>query len=56
LPVGGLVILVLCFIQSEIKPGLPLIFRFLDIPGFTIFASAAIVFLLAIEWGGTTYK
>jgi hypothetical protein len=30
--------------------------RSIDIPGFTIFASAAIMFLLAIEGGGTTYK
>jgi Fungal trichothecene efflux pump (TRI12) len=38
------------------KTGVPAILRSFDIPGFTIFAAAAIMFLLAIEWGGTRYK
>jgi len=63
LPIGGVVFLALIFIhipdrrpKSEIKTGLPAILHSFDLPGFAIFASAAIMFLLAIEWGGTTYR
>lgn len=30
-------------------------FEALDIPGFALFASAAIQFLLALQWGGSSY-
>ncbi|KAE9372630.1 putative MFS multidrug transporter [Stipitochalara longipes BDJ] len=63
LPAGGLVILALFFIsipdrrpKSEIKTGASSILRSFDLPGFGIFAAAAIMFLLALEWGRTTYK
>ncbi len=42
--------------KSEIKTGASSILRSFDIPGFAIFAAAAIMFLLALEWGGTTYR
>lgn len=32
------------------------VYESLDVPGFCLFAPAAIQFLLALEWGGTTYK
>ena len=56
-------ILVLFFItipdrrpKSEIKTGAGTILRSFDIPGFAIFAATTVMCLLALEWGGTTYK
>ena len=60
LPIGALVILSLCFIHipdrrpsTSVKTGVLPILQYFDLPGFAIFASAAIMLLLAIEWGGT---
>ncbi|RFU24275.1 hypothetical protein B7463_g12062, partial [Scytalidium lignicola] len=63
LPPGGLVALALFLApipdrrsKSQIKKGLSAILDSFDLPGFAIFAGAAIMFLLAVEWGGNTYS
>ncbi|KAG0646296.1 Efflux pump, partial [Hyphodiscus hymeniophilus] len=63
LPPGGLVAIALIFVpipgrrpKREIKTGLRAILQSFDLPGFAIFAGAAIQFLLAIEWGGAKYR
>ena len=62
LPVGGLVgaLLVLTKIpdRTEVKLRSTSLLKTLgelDLPGFAIFAPAVTMFLLALEWGGTTY-
>lgn len=62
LPPTGLAILVLLFLRvpeqipkkSVLQNFMPLL-RELDIVGFVLFAPACIMFLLAVNWGGTTY-
>ncbi|KAH8799833.1 major facilitator superfamily-domain-containing protein [Xylogone sp. PMI_703] len=63
LPPGGLVALAIALApipdrrtKSQIKHGLHEILKSFDLPGFALFAGAAIMFLLAIEWGGNTYS
>lgn len=61
LPIGGLAaILLLFFLQFPARKDtreklLVNRLRKLDLFGFSIFAPAAIQFLLALEWGGTSY-
>lgn len=62
LPVGGLVAVLLVFIsipEQIPKPkGLKTVttvLRQLDLIGFVLFAPAAIMFLLALQYGGSTY-
>lgn len=43
-------------IKSQIQTTIPKILHSLDLLGFAIFASGAIMFLLALQWGGTEYK
>lgn len=63
LPIGGIALLFILFIhiperrvKQTTKRTFRSIFESLDIPGFFLFAPAAIQFLLALEWGGTTYR
>jgi hypothetical protein len=42
-------------VKSTIKPTIMSTISTLDIPGFLLFAPTSIMFLLALEWGGTTY-
>ncbi|KAL4908564.1 hypothetical protein BDW74DRAFT_188500 [Aspergillus multicolor] len=62
LPIGGLVAVLLVFTripEQRIKPPaltvLPTFFRTFDLLGFALFAPAAIMFLLALEYGGNEY-
>jgi hypothetical protein len=62
LPIGGIVVGSLVFIKvpdrnakSTEKFTLISMLQSLDIIGFLLFAPTAIMFLLALEWGGTTY-
>ncbi|KAL2816420.1 major facilitator superfamily domain-containing protein [Aspergillus cavernicola] len=62
LPIGGLVSILLVFtrIPEQRKKGkaievLPNFFKTFDLIGFTLFAPAAIMLLLALEYGGTKY-
>jgi MFS family permease len=63
LPAGGLVAFFLFFIhipshtaQITVKSTLNTTLKSLDLTGFTLFAPTAIMFLLALEWGGSTYR
>jgi MFS family permease len=63
LPAGGLVALFLFVIQipshttkTTVKSTLTTTFKSLDPIGFILFAPTAIMFLLALEWGGNTYR
>jgi MFS family permease len=63
LPAGGLVALFLFFIripshvaETSIKSSFRSTLKSLDLIGFILFAPTAIMFLLALEWGGNTYK
>ncbi|KAL4945539.1 hypothetical protein BDV06DRAFT_219227 [Aspergillus oleicola] len=62
LPIGGLVALLLVFTRmpEQRKKGhaldvLPTFYKSFDLVGFVLFAPAAIMFLLALEYGGTEY-
>jgi hypothetical protein len=62
LPVGAVVILILILIhipdrtaKNAIKGSKMTIIDSLDLPGFALFAPTSIMFLLALEWGGTQY-
>ncbi|KAI1389670.1 major facilitator superfamily domain-containing protein [Hypoxylon trugodes] len=63
LPLGGIAGLFMAFshIPDHIKKErvtfatLREMIPHLDLPGFVLFAGAAIMFLLALEWGGSTY-
>ncbi|OHW98068.1 MFS multidrug transporter [Colletotrichum incanum] len=59
LPIGGVVavLLVLIHIPSKIATPLPLLQvpSHLDLPGFVLFAPAAIMFLLALQFGGSEH-
>ncbi len=62
LPIGGLVALLLVFTrvpeQRKKAPALevlPTFYKTFDLVGFVLFAPAAIMFLLALEWGGNEY-
>ncbi|KAL4798396.1 major facilitator superfamily domain-containing protein [Aspergillus venezuelensis] len=62
LPIGGLVAILLVFIRmpEQRKKGraidvLPTFYKSFDLLGFVLFAPAAIMFLLALEYGGTEY-
>jgi hypothetical protein len=62
LPIGGLVVAVIFFIhipdrivKSAKKATIMSTLSTLDIPGFLLFAPTSIMFLLALEWGGTQY-
>ncbi|KAK1590281.1 major facilitator superfamily transporter [Colletotrichum navitas] len=59
LPIGGVVavLLLLIHIPSKITTPLPLlqIPGHLDLPGFVLFAPAAVMFLLALQFGGNDY-
>lgn len=62
LPIGGLVALLLVFTrvpEQRKKPPalevLPTFYKTFDLVGFVLFAPAAIMFLLALEWGGNEY-
>ncbi|KAL4735676.1 major facilitator superfamily domain-containing protein [Aspergillus similis] len=62
LPIGGLVAILLVFTpipEQRRKPPalsvLPALHRTLDLTGFVLFAPAAIMFLLALEYGGNEY-
>ncbi|KAK2059573.1 major facilitator superfamily transporter [Colletotrichum caudatum] len=59
LPIGGVVavLLLLIHIPSKITNPLPLLQvpRHLDLPGFVLFAPAAVMFLLALQFGGNDY-
>ncbi|EFQ33939.1 major facilitator superfamily transporter [Colletotrichum graminicola M1.001] len=60
LPIGGVVAVLLLLIQipSKIANPLPLlqIPAHLDLPGFVLFAPAAVMFLLALQFGGNDYS
>ncbi|KAK2026385.1 major facilitator superfamily transporter [Colletotrichum zoysiae] len=60
LPIGGVVavLLLLIHIPSKITTPLPLLQvpRHLDLPGFVLFAPAAVMFLLALQFGGNDYS
>lgn len=66
LPIGGIVVGFLFFIhipdrrpKSQVEKSfrsIPKILNSLDIFGFILFAPTAIMFLLALEWGGTKYS
>lgn len=62
LPVGGLTLLVMLIIQLPAYKNRKANWTFrdvvhdFDITGFTIFAPACIMLLLALEWGGSTYS
>lgn len=62
LPIGGLVAILLVFTrvpeQRKKSPALevlPTFYKTFDLVGFVLFAPAAIMFLLALEWGGNEY-
>jgi hypothetical protein len=62
LPIGGLVVAAIFFIhipdrivKSAKKATFMSTLSTLDIPGFLLFAPTSIMFLLALEWGGTQY-
>ncbi|KAL2869698.1 major facilitator superfamily domain-containing protein [Aspergillus lucknowensis] len=62
LPIGGLISIFLVFtrVPEQRKKGraidvLPTFFKDFDLIGFTLFAPAAIMILLALEWGGNEY-
>ena len=62
MPIGGLVAISLVFtpVPETVKklPArsvLPTLHKKLDLVGFAIFAPAAIMLLLAVQWGGNTY-
>ncbi|KAL3447242.1 major facilitator superfamily domain-containing protein [Aspergillus insuetus] len=62
LPIGGLVALLLVFtrVPEQRKKGravdvLPTFFKSFDLVGFVLFAPAAIMILLALEYGGNDY-
>ncbi|KAK2015900.1 major facilitator superfamily transporter [Colletotrichum eremochloae] len=59
LPIGGVVavLLLLIHIPSKITTPLPLLQvpGHLDLPGFVLFAPAAVMFLLALQFGGNDY-
>jgi len=42
-------------IKPDIRPTWPSYFKMLDVIGFLLFAPSAVMFLLALEWGGTVY-
>lgn len=62
LPIGGVALLFILFINipqqhtTTKKHTFRSIYDSLDIPGFCLFAPAAIQFLLALEWGGSVYR
>ncbi|OHF02999.1 major facilitator superfamily transporter [Colletotrichum orchidophilum] len=60
LPIGAVTaaMLFLIHIPSKISVPVPIlqIYRHLDLPGFTLFAPAAIMFLLALQFGGNDYR
>ncbi|RDL38696.1 Uncharacterized protein BP5553_03036 [Venustampulla echinocandica] len=63
LPAGALAAIFLFFIRIPShhtkrtdKPSFRSILKSLDLVGFILFAPAAIMFLLALQWGGNTYK
>ncbi|KAK1974027.1 major facilitator superfamily transporter [Colletotrichum cereale] len=60
LPIGGVVaiLLLLIHIPSKITTPLPLLQvpSHLDLPGFVLFAPAAVMFLLALQFGGNDYS
>lgn len=63
LPIGGLVILALVFVhipkpkhQMTAPKTYRATFESLDPIGFILFAPAAIMFLIALEWGGVQYR
>jgi hypothetical protein len=59
LPVGGVVAIILLLIdmpdRKTAKQSLITALKALDLQGFGLFAPTAIMFLLALEWGGTAY-
>ncbi|KAL4923695.1 major facilitator superfamily domain-containing protein [Aspergillus undulatus] len=62
LPIGGLVAILLLFtrVPEQRKKGraldvIPTLHKTLDLVGFVLFAPAAIMFLLALEYGGNEY-
>lgn len=62
LPIGGLVIIAIFFsripdrvVKPAVKPTIFSTLSTLDIPGFLLFAPTSVMFLLALEWGGTEY-
>lgn len=62
LPIGGLVLAVMACIQMPAYKNRKAswtfrdVMRDFDITGFTIFAPACVMLLLALEWGGSTYS
>lgn len=63
LPAGAFVVLFLFFIhipgpeqQTPITSTIQDTLKSLDLVGFVLFAPSAIMFLLALEWGGNQYK
>lgn len=62
LPIGAFVVLIVFFIhipehtiKSPVKGNGREILKSLDLPGFCLFAPSVIMFLLALEWGGSSY-
>jgi hypothetical protein len=62
LPIGGIVVAIVLLShvpdrtgKSAIKGNALSILHSLDLPGFGLFAPTTIMFLLALEWGGTKY-
>jgi Fungal trichothecene efflux pump (TRI12) len=62
LPIGGAVTALLAFIhvpdrttKGRTTSTLQIVLQKLDLPGFALFAPAAVQFLLALNWGGHLY-